>query len=474
MESEHVWIYDNPIRTPYEKKMKSILLKLLHNNELAKKGARNLGLFEFLKNHQFSNYKILHKNILLKKNKPFFKLEDSKIVWEYFNKQKGGALTKEELEKINKDGLKQLEEMKPSKIKKVKEQSYQNAPVSTELGTRPVEDTSRSAYDAIVDRWLKFWFALTPQIIKEPINSISPFLYPLKTLENIPVWGETLGLAVDVTAQMNKNIAKMAQMYTPMLMGFLPIPEASTVGIIVGYMISTIFIFFNMIIFTTRHHFGEAFKQSLALIPFVGMALENMADSSDSLLGRYGKARLKIIQQLKDSVLFTWMGTIIEWTTLDPYYEGDPTKDAEKIKGFLNEHIEKATKYGKELHANLNENLNNPEKRAQTLESLKQKAQDSIEQVKNSKLVQTLKDSTSKGLSTLGTAVEPPPPTLSEKFSRSIGVSKEGTLEKMRRKASETLKKGSKSVIGKQAGGKGLSNIKSRKSKWKTQRILKK
>ena len=446
MESEHVWIYDNPIRTPYEKKMKSILLKLLHNNELAKKGARNLGLFEFLKNHQFPNYKILHKNILLQKNKPFFKLEDSKIVWEYFNKQKGGALTKEELEKINKDGLKQLEEMKPSKRKKVKEQSYQNAPVSTELGTQSVEDTSRSAYDAIVDRWLKFWFALTPQFIKEPINSISPFLYPLKTLENIPVWGETLGLAVDVTAQMNKNIAKMAQMYTPMIMGFLPIPEASTVGIIVGYMISTIFIFFNMIIFTTRHHFGEAFKQSLALIPFVGMALENMADSSDGLLGRYGKARLKIIQQLKDSVLFTWMGTIIEWTTLDPYYEGDPTKDAEKIKGFLNEHIEKATKYGKELHANLKD------------ESGRQLLLDRAKELGEN----TLKKSKELGEKALQKSKE-----LALKARDKVGIEKQPLL------ASQTNTKSSSSLKS-YGTGKGLSNIKSRKSKWKTQRILKK
>jgi hypothetical protein len=420
MESEHVWIYDNPIRTPYEKKMKSILLKLLHNNELAKKGARNLGLFEFLKNHQFPNYKILHKNILLKKNKPFFKLEDSKIVWEYFNKQNGGALTKE--------------------------QSYQNSPVSTELGTQPVEDTSRSAYDAIVDRWLKFWFALTPQFIKEPINSISPFLYPLKTLENIPVWGETLGLAVDVTAQMNKNIAKMAQMYTPMIMGFLPIPEASTVGIIVGYMISTIFIFFNMIIFTTRHHFGEAFKQSLALIPFVGMALENMADSSDGLLGRYGKARLKIIQQLKDSVLFTWMGTIIEWTTLDPYYEGDPTKDAEKIKGFLNEHIEKATKYGKELRANLKD------------ESGRQLLLDRAKELGEN----TLQKSKELGEKALQKSKE-----LALKARDKVGIEKQPLLARqMNTKSSSSLKS--------YGTGKGLSNIKSRKSKWKTQRILKK
>jgi len=53
-----------------------------------------------------------------------------------------------------------------------------------------------------------------------------------------------LNFALDVVAQNNKLAAKLAQQYTPMIMGLVPIPEASTVGIIIGYMISTMFIFF--------------------------------------------------------------------------------------------------------------------------------------------------------------------------------------------------------------------------------------
>jgi hypothetical protein len=296
-------------------------------------------------------------------------------------------------------------------------------------------------------------------------------MYPLKTLESIPVYGDSLALAVDVVAQMNKNAAKMAQMYTPMMMGFLPIPEASTVGIVVGYMISTMFIFFNMIIFTTRHHFGEAFKQSLALIPFAGMALENAADSGDGLVGKYGKARLKIIDQLNESGIFSWLGWLITYTTVDPFYQGDPEEDAEWVKGMAGKHFENAKAYSSELYTNINENINNPEKRAETMASLKQRALQSVDQVKNSQLAQTVKDSTSKGLASLGTAVAPPPPSLSQKFNRGIGLTKEGTLEKMRRQASETLKKGSKSVIGKQAGGKRLSKNGRHKGKWRTQKL---
>jgi hypothetical protein len=468
-----VWVYDDPVNDPYEKKMYKILFKLFRNKDIAHRGARNLGLFKFMSHNKFESPSELRRNILLD-DKPLFKPADAKVVWTFFQ-QKGGALTPEQLKKINEDGLKQLAEQEPLQQEAEEVQgSYQNAEPSTEDPTQ-AEDTSGSAYDAIVDRWLKFWFALTPEFIKDPINMVSPFMYPLKTLESIPVYGDTLALAVDVAAQMNKNAAKMAQMYTPMLMGFLPIPEASTVGIVVGYMISTIFIFFNMIIFTTRHHFGEAFKQSLALIPFVGMALENFADSGDGLLGRYGKARLRIIDQLNESGIFSWLGWLITWTTVDPFYQGDPDQDAEWVKSMASEHLNKARAYGSELYTNVQENLNNPEKRAETVnmfkeraQELKERAQQSVDQARNSQLAQTLKDKTSQGLSSLGDAVAPPPLSLSQKLSRGVGLTKEGTVEKMRRKASETLKKGS--TIGKQ-GGKRFSKIRRHKGKWRTQKL---
>jgi hypothetical protein len=185
---------------------------------------------------------------------------------------------------------------------------------------------------------------------------------------------------------------------------------------------------------------------------------------------------LKIIDQLNESGIFSWLGWLITWTTVDPFYQGDPSEDAEWIKSQAGKHFEDAKAYSTELYTNIQENLNNPEKRAETMDmfkqraqELKQRAQESIDQAKNSNLAQTVKDSTSKGLASLGDAVAPPPPSLSQKLSRGIGLTKEGTLEKMRRKASETLKKGS-TVIGKQAGGKGLSKIRHNRGKWRTQK----
>jgi hypothetical protein len=232
-----------------------------------------------------------------------------------------------------------------------------------------------------------------------------------------------------------------------------------------------------MIIFTTRHHFGEAFKQSLALIPFVGMALENFADSGDGLLGRYGKARLKIIDQLNESGIFSWLGWLITWTTVDPFYQGDPSEDAEWIKSQAGKHFEDAKAYSTELYTNINENINNPEKRAETMnmfkqraQELKQKAQESIEQAKNSQLAQTVKESASKGLASLGNAVAPPPPTTLQKLSRNLGTAKEGIIEKSRRKLKSvgTVPQSSEEDP---SGGKRFSKIRRHKAKWRTQKL---
>jgi hypothetical protein len=469
-----MWVYEDPPDDPYERKMYKILLKLLHSKDVAKRGARNLGLFKFLSRNKFDSPSELRRNIL-SEGKPLFRPADAKAVWTFF-RQKGGALTAEQLRKINEDGLKQLAEQEPVQQAEQVQESYQNAEPVEEGTPAEKEDTSGSAYDAIVDRWLKFWFALTPEFIKDPINMISPFMYPLKTLESIPVYGESLAVAVDVVAQMNKNLSKMAQMYTPMIMGLLPIPEASTVGIIVGYMISTMFIFFNMIIFTTRHHFGEAFKQSLALIPFAGMALENAADSGDGLVGKYGKARLKVIDQLNESGIFSWLGWLITWTTVDPFYQGDPEEDAEWVKGMAGKHFENAKAYSSELYTN----INNPEKRAETMESfrqkaeeLKQRARQSVEQARNSNLGQTLSNKTSQGLASL------------EKMTRQTGVNESTPLNgkqmpfgintsRNKRAVGETidsLNNKKEQLQNNLAGGKGLSKNRRHKGKWRTQKL---
>lgn len=369
-----VWVYEDPQRSPYEKKMSSVLQKILKNPDLANKGARNLGLFEYLKNNKFDSPVELRRSILLKKGKPFFNIADSKTVYQYFSEQKGGG----------------------------------------DEGT---------AFDSMVERWLNFMFYLTPKVLQDPLKMVTPFAFPLRTLEGIPGYGEVLGMSVDIVAQFNKNAAKMAQQYTPLIMGFAPIPEASTVGIIIGYMISTMFIFFNMIIFVTRHHFGEAFTQSLALFPFVGMALQNFAESGDKIIEKFSAKRGKLIEQLRSSEIFSPLGDLIENYTLDPMYNGDPEKDAAAFTERMKGHIDSAKAFGNDITMKIQD----PEKRAELLKQASELKEKTVEQA-------------------------------------------QGHLDTLKTNFNEAKK----TFQGKQAGGKRLSKMKHSKGKWRTQRRLKK
>lgn len=349
------WIYDSKLQDPYEQQIYKKIFRLTKSKELALKASKNLGLFNYLKNNKFNSSDELQESIFLSKNKQLFSKNDSKKVFEFFD----------------------------------------TLPSTTKGGAEPgaaVEPTTKTegnnAFDALVERWLSFMFYLMPNSLQESINYIEPFMFPLKTLENqtiIPGTGEALSFAVDVIAQNNKLAAKLAQQYTPILMGLAPIPEASTIGIIVGYMISSMFIFFNMLIFVSRHHFGEAFTQSLALFPFIGLAMQNVAESGERLIEKFAAKRQKLINELKTSFLFQSLGTLIENYTFDPLYEGNAKEDVQKLKNTFNQYTTTLTNN----FSALKDRLSSPEQRQSFLDNAKLLGQQKLEQLKANPEIQS-------------------------------------------------------------------------------------
>jgi hypothetical protein len=339
-----LWIYDSKLQDPYEQQIYKKIFRLTKSKELALKASKNLGLFNYLKNNKFNSSEELQESIFLSKNQPLFSKEDSKKVFEFFNTLplKGGV-------------------------------------------------QGDNAFDALIERWLSFMFYLMPNLLQQSISYIEPFMFPLKSLENqtiVPGAGEALSFAVDVVAQNNKLAAKLAQQYTPMIMGLAPIPEASTVGIIVGYMISSMFIFFNMLIFVTRHHFGEAFTQSLALFPFIGLAMQNVAESGEKLIEKFAAKRQKLITELKTSTLFQPLGTVIENYTFDPLYEGNPQEDAEKLKSTISEHT---TTLSNNFNT-LKDRLSNPLERQTLIDNAKLLGQQKLDELKAHPQFENLKN----------------------------------------------------------------------------------
>ena len=344
-----LWIYDSKLQDPYEQQIYKKIFRLTKSKELALKASKNLGLFNYLKNNKFNSSDELQESIFLSKNQPLFTKNDSKKVFDFFH----------------------------------------TLPVKTEFIKGGAEGDN--AFDALIERWLSFMFYLMPNLLQQSINYIEPFMFPLKSLENqtiVPGAGEALSFAVDVIAQNNKLAAKLAQQYTPMIMGLAPIPEASTIGIIVGYMISSMFIFFNMLIFVSRHHFGEAFTQSLALFPFIGLAMQNVAESGEKVIEKFASKRQKLINELKTSTLFQPLGNLIENYTFDPLYEGNPQEDAEKLKNTISENTTTLSNN----FTSLKDRLSNPDERQTFLDNAKLLGQQKIEQLKSQPQFENLKN----------------------------------------------------------------------------------
>lgn len=217
------------------------------------------------------------------------------------------------------------------------------------------------AYNALVQRGLDYAYLLTPDTIKGILDPIRKFIFPLSEVPvmvdgneqpegwvaRIPVTGQAVSIGLTIATEFNKTAAKLAQQYTPMIIGLVPIPFSAPIGIALGYMMSAMFIFFNMVIFTAQHRFGDVYIQSLALIPFVGLAFQNFGDSSDKFMETFSEKRQALIDQLRGKKTtdaegkesydgkLAFLGNFLEKFTFNPLEsvsEDDMKKAVQEIK----------------------------------------------------------------------------------------------------------------------------------------------
>lgn len=425
------WIYDDETKDPYEIKVRDFLEKFLKNKEIARKSARTLGLYKFLSENKWKDSSEIHNSVFLdkEKKKHFFGKKDAKTIYKHLTEQKGGEAEKADL--------------KP--------------------------------YDALVMRWFNFMYYLSPDPVQSMVSSLEPFAFPLKTVEeDIPVAGDTIGLAVDIAAETNKVLAKGAQQYTPIIMGFLPLPEASTVGLVIGYLVSTMFIFFNMAIYVSRQHLGEAFTQSFALIPLAGIGIQNALESGDRVLEKVSQKRRRVIEKIRPSV--PALADFLDFVIFDPDYQGDPEQDAKAWK-------ERLTTISKNVGDKMTE-LKNHASTAEGRDALMSTAKTGIANLGSQILSNpALQDAKNKlaynpAFQIAKYAAKQKFNELKNKVSSNSAVQDlKGKFDTLKNKVSSKFANKAiqekSSVSAPAAGGKRLSDKKHKKSKWRTQRKLK-
>jgi hypothetical protein len=401
-----MWIYDDPPSDEYEKKIRNFLETFLKNKEIAAKSARTLGLYKYLSEKNWKDSAEIYNSVYLdkEKKKHFFGKKDAKTIFTHLG-QNGGA------------------------------------PAGYTAIGQP-EKGDLKPYDALVMRSLGFAYYMTPDPVQSMINFVEPFAFPLRTIEDdIPIAGNMIGLSVDIAAAANKVIAKNLQQFPGAIFG-LP-------GTIFGYMISTIFIFFNMAIYVSRKHLGEAYTQSFALIPLFGMSIQSALEAGDGVLEKVSEKRGKIINQVRESS--PSLGNFLDFVIFDPDYQGDPAADAAAVK----EQFSQITKNVSNELNKFKENIKSEEGRTTLLANTKtgiadlgNKVNEKVTAITNRPDVQNY---VSRAKDTYAST--------NDELSKQV--------EKVRSSAAERtplLKK----------GGKRLSKKARKKSKWRTRRKLKK
>lgn len=268
------WELNDPPEHKEEQILVEYLTKELGDHEAAKLAGRMWSLYTFLEVADFEDAEELREHVL-SNGKPLFSEKEAKQVFEMIPHQTGGA---EDVELL----------------------------------------------DNMVHRFITFVYNWTPAFITDITDSVTPYVFILKTLEYDTSFGPFIGIALDSANAILPSIATTIQNVTPDIVGLVPIPEAGLVGAIIGWMVASGFIFVAMVLNISREHFGQAFIQSFQLIPFVGTSMYNAAMSGERFLKKTASRRERLIETTRNT-LGDDAASVVDTIIPDPLYNPDTT-----------------------------------------------------------------------------------------------------------------------------------------------------
>jgi len=238
------WVLENNPINPHELAIFRYVKNQSGNTDLAKTVMRFISLRAYLDSHTFSSSGELRKNIVSRGLPLFTKLESEQLF--KLVSKKGGA-----------------------------------------------EDVELA--DNIIRQWVNFIYSWTPAFLTDIEDSVTPYVFILRTLEYDETFGPLLGIALDSVTSILPVIATTIENLAPEIIGLLPIPEAGPVGAIIGWMVASQFVFLAMLIHISRQHFGQAFLISFSLVPFIGSSLYAAAMSGEKFLKKTASRRDRLL-----------------------------------------------------------------------------------------------------------------------------------------------------------------------------------
>lgn len=272
------WAYDDPQFDSRAQHVVDYLEQQTKNPELSENAGKLWDLYLFLNGRTFQSPAELQSSVFLdsKRTQPLFSDREAMKVFEMLQK-KGGTL----------------------------------------------EGESPEAVDNIILRWIGFVREWSPAFIKDTADTLAPYVFILKGLEESPEFGELLAIALDATEAGLKSTAAVIQNTAPVIVGLLPIPEAGPVGAVLGWLVASVFIFLLVAIHISRKQFGQAFIASFGLIPVVGESLYNVAMSGEKFLQKTSERRDRLIQSVRN-VAGNYAADTLDALVPDPLAVPDP------------------------------------------------------------------------------------------------------------------------------------------------------
>jgi hypothetical protein len=286
------WKLEDPTTDPKEIAIIKYLKETTGNEELANNAGRMVGLYNFLERNRFSSPDEIH-NAVFVGSEPMFTLEQSEKIYGMLSDSKfvGGA-----------------------------------GETPTGLPTQQQEHVE--LLDNLIIRLVYFVRGWTPKFILDNVDSVTPFLFILRTFEHNEVVGPLLGVALDAVTSILPTIASTIQNLSPTIIGLLPLPEAGPVGALIGWAVSSLFTFLAMALHISRGHFGQAFIVSFLMIPFAGASLYSAAMSGERVLTRTADRRARLITTVT-RLLGEGAGQIANSVIPDVLY--DPSQNQETL-----------------------------------------------------------------------------------------------------------------------------------------------
>jgi hypothetical protein len=160
-----------------------------------------------------------------------------------------------------------------------------------------------AAADAIVDK-LGSYTGIGPPKIIDP-------LFFIGDLEKNDSYGPFVGAALDVVTLGLPTLATGVTTLGPQIAGIIPVPLASTAGSAIAWLISSLMLFFVMLVNLTRRKFGSAFVTALGIIPVFGTSIMNGANTVGRILERANERRSRLVNAVKKT-LGTGVGGIVD------------------------------------------------------------------------------------------------------------------------------------------------------------------